>query len=291
MTDLWYALQDHNKYVYHYTGADVLVKHILPNNKLRFSKFASVNDPRESKNWIFSFSSCPSDLNSDEVNRQLNSIIKHSYRIGCFVSDNERAVYSDNAKSHGSNPLMALYERGHSRPRMWAQYGGNYQGACLIFRKNELDKSINEAAHKIDSKVYSRHVAYSNPNLLFNLNKPHALIFPMLEAETVGLESAAKMHVEKHKDSFFYLKSEDWSQEREYRWVVTSRDDDSDFYCDIENALSGILLGDRFPEKLKPNVGKFAEQYGLSVAVMDWQNGLPQPKPNSLAIADSEGLS
>ena len=51
MNDVWYGLQDHNRYVYHYTSSSTLADKILPTGKLRFSRFENVNDPRESKEW------------------------------------------------------------------------------------------------------------------------------------------------------------------------------------------------------------------------------------------------
>jgi hypothetical protein len=276
MNDLWYALQDHNKYVYHYTKAETLIEYVLPNGTLRFSRFANVNDPRESKNWFFSFADPPADLNHAQINEQLNSIIKHSYRIGCFVTDVENAVWTE----EGNDPLSMLYERGHSRPRMWAQYGDNYHGACLVFNRDVLDRCIRETAKEQDLTVFSSHVEYANPPVLLNLNEPpQALLFPMFDVAEQGLEWVAKQHVERHRDSFFFLKSEDWQQEREYRCAVSSKDDDSDFYVNIKGALSGILLGDHFPEAGKAIVGKYAGEMEVSVAEMNWQNGVPQPMP------------
>ncbi len=55
MNDLWYALQREDRYLYHYTRAETLVDHILPSESLRFSRFQNVNDPRESKDWVFGY--------------------------------------------------------------------------------------------------------------------------------------------------------------------------------------------------------------------------------------------
>ena len=55
MNDLWYALQREDRYLYHYTRAETLVNHILPSESLRFSRFQNVNDPRESKDWVFGY--------------------------------------------------------------------------------------------------------------------------------------------------------------------------------------------------------------------------------------------
>ena len=46
--------KDHTKYLYHYTSIDKLENYIFKSRKLRFSPYASTNDPKESKDWAFS---------------------------------------------------------------------------------------------------------------------------------------------------------------------------------------------------------------------------------------------
>jgi hypothetical protein len=92
----------------------------------------------------------------------------------------------------------------------------------------------------------------------------------------LGISSAVDAHIARHWKQLFFSKARDWEQEREYRWLVRE-EADNDFHVDIRNSLVGVALGDRFPDTGKATVGRFAEAYGISIAVMNWQNGLPQP--------------
>jgi len=125
---MWYMLQDADRYVYHYTGAAVLTDHILPGGRLRFSRFGNVNDPRESKNWVFNYhmvQCCLETADEDQIKRDLNLRLKDSWHVGCFVSDIYEALSTKQREDRGEDIIGAMYERGHSRPRMWAQYGDN----------------------------------------------------------------------------------------------------------------------------------------------------------------------
>ena len=273
--DIWYLLQDHERYVYHYTTAPTLAK-ILSKGQLRFSRFEDVNDPRESKDWEFSYCAATVSLATFEpesIQSKLNQLLKRSWRIGCFVIDPYEALATKERDDRGEDISGAMYERGHSRPRMWELYGDKYSGACLIFDKAHLDADIRSFAK---GAVFANNVAYCNPTSVANLRQPDALMISLDELNRDGVAEAVKAHVLKHWRELFFVKSRDWEQEREYRWVINST---ADFYVDIRKSLVGVALGDRFPQHLKAAVGKFAEDNPVSVAVMNWRNGVPQPSP------------
>lgn len=282
MNDIWYMLQQHNRYVYHYTRACTLTDYILPSGKLRFSRFQNVNDPRESKDWIFNYRSMSRDLNFDTtpIERKLNKSLKHSWRIGCFVSDPYEALVTREREDLGEDILEAAYERGHSRPRMWAQYGEGYKGACLVFDKFKLNADICAASSTMGSKVYADKVVYRNPPIVPDLRKPGALIISIDEIDRIGFGSAVEAHILNHWKELFFVKSRDWEQEREFRWIIDGKGDE-DFYINIQNSLVGIALGDLFPDHLKTKVGQFASSSPVSIAIMHWQNGVPQPAPTN----------
>jgi hypothetical protein len=177
MSDIWYMLQDCERYVYHYTRASTLVDSILPSGQMRFSRFQYVNDPRESKDWLFNYRSVRADLNFavGPIETKLNQLLKHSWRVGCFASDPYEALVTREREDRGEDILGALYERGHSRPRMWAQYGDDYSGACLIFEKATLDADIRSFCKGVGSTVHAGKVVYRNPRVVPNLTQPDAL--------------------------------------------------------------------------------------------------------------------
>lgn len=281
MNDIWYGLQDHERYVYHYTSSSTLADYILPTGKLRFSRFEIVNDPRESKEWIFSyFTQIGLELGpeaTDPIGTELQKALKHLWRVGCFASDPYEALVTKQREDQGEDIIGAIYERGHSRPRMWAQYAENYQGACLVFDKEQLDSEIRATATAQGLKVQSGLVDYRNPQVLPKLGKPDALVIFLDEVQRLGFNRFVDVHVERWWKDLFLVKPLDWEQEREFRWLVSGSDDD--FFVDIRKSLVGIVMGDRFPDGCKPAVGDFAQANDVSPAIMDWQNGVPQPKP------------
>ena len=280
MNDIWYMLQDCERYVYHYTRALTLAESILRSGQIRFSRFQYVNDPRESKDWLFNYHSARADLNFavEPIQAKLNQLLKHSWRIGCFVSDPYEALVTRAREDRGEDILGAAYERGHSHPRMWTQYGENYKGACLVFDKGKLDGDIRSLCKSVGSTVHAGAVVYRNPRIVADIRQQDALTISIDEIDRLGFGDAVEAHIARHWKDLFFVKARDWEQEREFRWLVRG-DGDEDFYIGIRNSLVGIALGDCFPNPLKVAVGQFSESNQVSVAVMNWQNGVPQPQP------------
>lgn len=263
---MWYGLTDHTKYVYHYTRSETLACKILPNGTLRFSPFRDVNDPRECKDWRFSYH--PSgDFDEPALKPSLNNQIKHGWRIGCFCTDAPEAC-----------SMTGHFERGHSRPRMWAQYGENYKGACLVFDRAQLDRDIKEAVAADRRAIRSGYVGYEIGRVARPLGETDHLTILLDDVRRLGITDYAWIHIEQHWQKLFFIKERDWEHEREYRWIIAGSDSDY-LYIDVRKSLVGILLGDRFPKEHCAAVREYAFAHDLNVAVMGWQNGVPQPRP------------
>lgn len=219
------------------------------------------------------------DFDLGNISVKLNDSLKYSWRIGCFVSDPYEALVTKTREDRGEDIISAIYERGHSRPRMWAQYGENYSGACLVFDRAKLDAAIRTDSKTVGCTVHAGKVEYRNPTVVPDLSKPNALTIHLDEIRRLGLNAAVEAHVSRHMKDLFFLKARDWEQEREYRWIVSGQNNE-DLYINIESALIGIALGDRFPDDIKRKVGLYAESRPVHIAVMNWQNGVPQPAPS-----------
>jgi hypothetical protein len=277
MTDVWYLLKDHERYVYHYTRSETLVRYILPTKKLRFSRFKDVNDPRESKSWRFNYTAFPERFsNWTELEADINARIKDTARLACFVRDPPDAAMAGRDE-HGAATIQRAYERGHSRPRMWSQYAEDYGGACLVFDRAKLDASVRLEGEKLNAFVHAAAVVYENPPALPELRKPNAFMIQTVDFLR-DAQAATNTHINRHWRELFFLKARDWEQEREYRWLLNVSDA-QDFFVNIETSLVGILIGDRFPESLKHPVEAFTRETSTQFAEMEWQNGFPQPLP------------
>ncbi len=278
MNSVWYGLTDENKLVYHYTKAATLLDYILPKTRLLLSRFQNVNDPRESKDWVFGIQSTNWDLDFDidTVRLAFNRYLKHEWHVGCFVSDVPEALTTRAREAAGGDMLAALYERGHSRPRMWAQYGDGYKGACLVFSKSELDAAIRTAAGGT-AMVHAAHVTYRNPPVGLSLREPNALMIDFDEVLKSGIEQAARLHAKRYFCDILFLKSRDWESEREFRWAVTETAK-GELFVDIKSSLKGIMVGDLCPNLCRRAIGEYALLHDVEVAQMGWRNGVPQPE-------------
>jgi len=280
-SDMWYQLRDKDRYVYHYTKSSTFAERIIPGMKLRFSQFENLNDPREYKNWDFDYFALKmrDDIDFTKLELELNRLLKHSCRVGCFVADTTNSVASPQGIDDGTIDIFqAAYERGHSRHRMWAQYGEDYAGVCLVFDKEKLGRTIQSTAKGQNLDVFAGHVEYENPAVIFGAGQPHGLHISIDEIDSIGIDKTAKRHFFRYGKDLFFKKSKDWAQENEYRWLVTGNSED-DFFIGIEDNLIGIALGDKFPSQHLNVVHRMARTNSIQLMRMEWKNGYPQPKP------------
>jgi hypothetical protein len=285
---MWYSLRDHEQYVYHYTTAHVLTAHILLNKTIKFSSFDHLNDPREYKKFdLDSYWQGGVPDNISKISKEMEIALKAGWKIACFASDPIEAVIPQRADALSPDQLNRAHERGHSRPRMWAQYAANHTGACLVFHKQSLNVAIQTHANQNGLQVFYGRVSYSNTSVV-----PHLALGPFCfsgdEVQRYGLERAAKQHAERHLQELYLNKNRDWEGEREARWLLRGSNEGAEF-VNFGDALAGIALGDKFPDELKPIVGRYTVKNGGDVVRMDWRRDIPQPKPLTLRMLLPEG--
>jgi hypothetical protein len=111
-----------------------------------------------------------------------------------------------------------------ARPRMWEQYGDNHRGACLLFDPTRLERAIHEQwpeerTHQLgnvdctregSAEVYERVVDAA----------------PILDDEEPA--RAVADYLNANRDAYFFVKSDDFATEYEYRVVLAAKDDDRD---------------------------------------------------------------
>jgi hypothetical protein len=170
---------------------------------------------------------------------------------------------------------------------MWAQYADNHKGACLVFRKELLDRAIRDYARHRRLQVYRGRVHYQECSVVSNFAfGPFS--FSGDEVLRHGVPRAAKLHVERYFRELYLNKNPDWEAEREFRWLLRGDDANAEL-VPFGNALVGVALGDKFPEELKALVGRFKARNDLDVVRMDWRRDFPQPKPRTLRMLLPEG--
>ncbi|UTJ07549.1 DUF2971 domain-containing protein [Arcobacter roscoffensis] len=232
-------LEDFNsdKYVAHYTNVHRVLKKILPSNKIRISSVSKVNDPYERDSTWIENEPCFSDEDAIKCSNLLSELKPHIYnyiKLFCVSS-------YDKKSSNCFDLSLDIY----GKPRMWASYGDNCKGLCLIFDKEELSKEFN----KIDNvKIYEDKVEYldfipliesSTCFSLYDLKNIKTNSEEMKFNPELLYKAIDKNYLLKFK---YFRKHIDWKTENEYRWLVFSRET-KDLDINFGNSLKAIVLG------------------------------------------------
>ncbi|MCF8710394.1 DUF2971 domain-containing protein [Rhizorhapis sp. SPR117] len=199
------------------------------------------------------------------------------WRVACFSADIYEATMTRSREDRDEDILAAPFHRGHSRPQMWAHYADNHAGACLIFRRDRLEQAMYRKASNINGRVYSRRIIYRPGSLRQRLFGSNPLIVAMSDLEH-GTRHAIERHTDRHIEELLFTKHPDWQNEHEYRWII-SGNKDHNLFVDCSDSLIGLLLGPRFPVDAEKHVRHYGLENEISIARMDWINGVPQPSP------------
>ncbi len=79
-----------------------------------------------------------------------------------------------------------------------------------------------------------------------------------------GLDVVVTNYVERYHRDLFFLKHPDWATEEEYRWVFVNQEP-LPAYINIAGALTGLVLGDAFPEARLDAVYELADRFNLEI--------------------------
>jgi hypothetical protein len=239
--------------LFHYTN-EKNGSSIINSKKLRFSNRIKSKDPVESlkiRSHTISFSySDEETLEIDnktepviqEVDEILNEMFNHTKQI-CFC------------KNDVENKIL-----GFLKPRMWNQYGDDYQGINLIFSKKKL---LEEKLENMlfDDVIYSD---YSKFNLDFGINQNQIL--------ELGREEFLNKYFEKINYKLF-LKHYDYKGENEYRMIIKSKNELEEI--NIEKSLLGVLLSVKNFEEEKLKIELFenlCKLNNIDLKIIYWKN-------------------
>lgn len=254
------------KYVYHYTEYEKAHDYILRNRTLKIGCYKSTNDPKESKDWDFDLFtrnfSRPLGRNEKSFSNKLSGALKSCTKVVCFSQDDEKL---------SGNHLNEIFLRGWAKPRMWAQYGGNHSGVCLVFDR----EALNQAIEKICSNaiVFRGSVSYANRSIIsdFGLG-PYVIDCDQLEK--LGFENYVKEHLQQYHRQLFFEKMVDWEHESEFRWVIFSQSAE-DIFVEIVSSIKGIIFGDRCPATSIDALIGMTEDLDVYCMGLKWKNSSP----------------
>lgn len=267
---LFLPVTEEDEYVFHYTSGPIALEEILTHKKLKLSPFCDTHDPREAKDWRFSFMSSEKRLRLTDTSSEgswakfeqanirsteLTTKAKRESKLLCTTLDDRDAQSAEST----------LYARGFTRARMWAQYADRHKGVCLAFRRRLLDEQITK---QVDSDhVYSSPVRYSD-------EETGEFVLNYDSIETKSLEDALTEHLAKYRNDLFFHKVKDWESENEYRWLVVTPGNAEPNYVDCSASLCGVILGVDFPEVYDVLVRKLCGEH-VAIQRLGYHNGYP----------------
>ena len=238
VSDCMSLLEPGNR-LYHYCNLNTALELILPKRQLLLSPINKTNDPRENKSFVFgSIWNNPKYANSEEWNSKVSEALREDCKVICFSEDNDGFW-------------------GYESSRMWAYYGGNHKGVCLLLDKK---KFLEENFGQIE-KDYLRSINYFK----FDYNKPieHKHV-DFTEVDRIGFEPYIKNVFRKDNlDYLYFTKNYEWQSEHEIRLIHFSSNKENE-YCSIRNSLSHIFLGVDFSYSYLPSLIKLCPHVDMS---------------------------
>ena len=227
-------------HLFHYTSAATAIDHILPNGTLRLSPYEGMNDLWESQPHYPVISTHHDDEGMtwgqdlwSEIDRELRLHTKMS----CLTLD-----YA--LPDHVETPSAF---RGWAHLALWAHYGDGHRGVCLRF---DADKLI---------KVFDRHaatgvLAFHGPVMYTPRQaRPVTIGIDPGQLKEFGVDAVARAYAQRHPDQLFFRKHLDWANESEYRLVLLNESTGFED-IDVRDALTGVVVGSRFPEASLPGL-------------------------------------
>ncbi len=259
--------------LYHYTSASVAIDIVLAQMQLRLGLLEATNDPRESRPRYPNLSIAHGVPNDDvqEIWKEADDLLRRNAKVACFTRDYDLPEWS----------LEQRRLRGYAHPALWAHYGGAHSGVCLKFSRRVLG---NRMRNLLEDRglLFEGPVQYSSESWSGRAN---AEGFDLEQINEFGLDAVASAFIERHHQELFFHKHDDWSSEHEYRWVLVAPGL-VPVYIDITGCLTGIVLGDGFPEARLRAAHHLADCCGgIDVAQVSFRNGGTILLPSSLPIA------
>lgn len=259
----------HNDYFFHYTTRDAAFEHILPSKTLRFSPYDRMRDPLENKAWRFGGAYWMDPVTVEEGHPDHPESAFFQFERSANTIKASAKLLSLTLDAPMDDVPSEWFSRGWSRARMWEQYAEAHAGACLLFKREELTETIVDALKGRGlAAPYHRPVEYTpegpGGGQTLELGTMAGKVTPQLVAQ----------YIEQHHDELFFLKTDDWRTEYEYRFVVTAPDDDF-VYVDYGDALEAVIVGERFPEWQRPGVFETCREADATAFRIDWSMGRP----------------
>lgn len=251
--------------LYHYTKRSTALEHILPHMSLWMGPYSQTNDPRENQRWGFG------------VTMSGAASKEEFYRIAHAGWDEEERIQSRlRVLSLSSDQIrpdrpIRVEDRGFGLARMWAQYSERHTGVCLVFNRDRLHREIASTVGGTE-KLWWGNVDYA---LLAERHEHDWSAYDLdgNRIDEIGHELAVLEHVTNHLKELIFVKSEDWRDEREFRWVYLADAKESDLFVAIRDCLKEVIVGLDFNDVYLPSLRELCGKACIPVRQMHWMKG------------------
>ena len=254
-------LGENGHLVYHYTTRGAAFEHILPTKSLRLSSLATMRDPLENKERaeaLFApISWPPADV------EKLRALERDAIRNTKILS-----LTVDRPLDPGVSEPHAW---GYARPRMWEQYSENHAGVCLVFDREHLHRCALQSLEPINRTAFGE-VIYSDLPLAGYPNARSLNATSLTVAGDGDTARGYRDHLERNAEELFFRKVEDWSSERELRYLLL--DDNGVAVAVPFERIRAVILGERFPSWQLPGAAAACSEVGAELLKMEWA-GVP----------------
>jgi hypothetical protein len=220
----------------HYTKASTAFEHILP-GKLRLSPYRLMRDPAENKD-------IRPNIFASGIGAEADRAIYEFYAQIKAARDRMRVLSLTRDGDGGGD--SSTFDCCWARPRMWEQYGDNHLGVCLLFDRARLERAICEQWPD-DQIRQLGNVEYRRDGSAEVWRR--TAYVPRGPSDEEDLAGMAADLIRDNPDAYFFLKSDDFATEYEYRVVLTAsiRNEEEYAYVDYRDSLVGVVLGERVP--------------------------------------------
>jgi Protein of unknown function (DUF2971) len=256
----------------HYTDAAAVFEHILPDQRLRMSPYHRMRDPIESQDVLPIISWMGDPPRADVATWAVLEDIK-------TARDAMRVLAFSRDAGDGVGLRDPAFDCSWARPRMWEQYGDNHAGACLLFDRGRFEAIVRNDLG--DENLYIRDVRYDREGIAAS---PVQHVADERIFDPKQRRRAVADHIDRYRDDFFFLKSDDFETEAEYRVVLNTDDeslagyttDEQGFaYVGYGDALVAVVLGLHFPPWQRAGARELCDGAGVKMLRTWWERGTP----------------
>ena len=254
--------------IFHYTKKATVIKHILPTKRLKLSQRKDTNDPWEYKFRLLNTSgrlpTSEAQQMALDVHPAIDRTLRFDHRIASFCTNRRPTLELENGDE--VEDQYALTE-GWNKPRMWAQYGENHRGACLVFSKKAIEADMAGMALQADRKL-SGFVHYTQRNRMpyesFTIDASQLL--------QQGINDYAWTFAKVNLEEIFFRKHIDYRDEAEFRVVLYDPESKYEF-LDVSASLMGVIWGDKSSDRQLKKLHPQCYERELGCGFIYWDRG------------------